>query len=187
MKESREIAAAIDQRVRQLAVQRLSDSALVDHMVGYMADLQRLWNATTDDELAALCEDYPGFVRYASLMENMSEVMRSGAGVPAHIRQLAPLSEPLKGTVARLMSEGAALERALQQSADDSRAARFRFKTTPPRESADLDARTLQWRAGIEQLMADMGKSGVPDLGQQLMRQAFADMTRRIEQLRGLV
>jgi hypothetical protein len=31
-----------------------------------------------------------------------------------------------------------------------------------------------------------MGKSGVPDLGQQLMRQAFADMTRRIEQLRVL-
>jgi hypothetical protein len=35
------------------------------YAVGYMADLQRLWNSTTDVELAALCEEYPDFVRDA--------------------------------------------------------------------------------------------------------------------------
>lgn len=59
MKSSREIAVAIDLRVRQLAVHRLSDSALVDQMVGYMGDLQQLWTSTTDQELAALCEEFP--------------------------------------------------------------------------------------------------------------------------------
>jgi hypothetical protein len=36
MKINRQIAAGIDQRVRQLAGQNLSDSALVDQMVGYI-------------------------------------------------------------------------------------------------------------------------------------------------------
>ena len=72
MKEWRDIAAAIDERVRQLAAQGVSDSALVDQMMGYMQPLQRLWNATTDDELDALCTAYPGFVRYATLMEELS-------------------------------------------------------------------------------------------------------------------
>jgi hypothetical protein len=39
MSANRRIAAGIDQRVRQLAGQHLSDSALVDQMVAYMADL----------------------------------------------------------------------------------------------------------------------------------------------------
>src|ERR1039457_3586279 len=39
IKINRQIAAGIDQRIRQLAGQNLSDSALVDQMVGYMADL----------------------------------------------------------------------------------------------------------------------------------------------------
>lgn len=59
MTANRRIAAGIDQRVRQLAGQNLSDSALVDQMVAYMADLQALWNSTTDEELDALCEEYP--------------------------------------------------------------------------------------------------------------------------------
>ena len=39
-------------------------------MVAYMAGLQALWNSTTDEELDALCEEYPGLVRYATVMEN---------------------------------------------------------------------------------------------------------------------
>ena len=67
VKEWREIAAAIDERVRQLAAQGVSDSALVDQMVGYMQPLQRLWNGTTDDELDELLTAYPGSVSYTHL------------------------------------------------------------------------------------------------------------------------
>src|ERR1019366_9718513 len=96
MKNSRQIAAAIDLRVRQLAAQTASDSALIDQMVGYMADLQRLWISTTDVELATLCEEYPGFLRYATLMENLSEALRTGVGVPPHIQQLPRLPDHFK-------------------------------------------------------------------------------------------
>ena len=186
MKESRRIAAAIDQRVHQLAVHRLSDSALVDHMVGYMADLQRLWNSTTDEELAALCEDYPGFVRYATLMENLSEVMRSGVGVPAHIQQLSPFAAPLKGAMEKLLSEGAALERRFQQRMDESRARRFRTNAIQEQspDTADLNRLYDQWRAAVGQLMAKVSVPETSDQAQQLVSQAFQELAGRIEHLR---
>ena len=74
MNENRQIAEAIDLRVRQLAVHRLSDAELIDQMLGYMPDLQRLWDSTTDDELFGFCEKYPGFLRYATVMEDLSQV-----------------------------------------------------------------------------------------------------------------
>jgi hypothetical protein len=63
MKDNQQIAAASDLRVRQLSVQNLSDSALIEQMFGYAASLHRLWASTADDELVALCRKYPGFVR----------------------------------------------------------------------------------------------------------------------------
>jgi len=131
MKANRWIAAGIDQRVRQLAGQNLSDSALVDQMVAYMADLQVLWNSTTDEELDALCEEYPGFVRYATVMENLSEALRTGVGVPAHVKQMPRLPEHMKEPMQRLLTEGAALERRLQQWIDESRAAERSVTTRP--------------------------------------------------------
>jgi hypothetical protein len=165
MKESRQIAAAIDLRVRQLAVHNLSDSALVDHMVGYMADLQRLWNSTTDEELAALCDEYPGIVRYATLMENLSEALRTGVSVPAHVKQLTPFPEPLKRAMEKLLPDGAALERSFQERMDESRASRFQTKTiqAPAYDTADLDDLYVRWCAVVEQLIADLGASKVSD------------------------
>src|ERR1039458_2306539 len=121
-KDNQQIAAEIDLRVRQLSVQNLSDSALIEQMFGYAASLQRLWTSTTDDELVALCRQYPGFVRYATLMENLSETMRTGVGVPAHIKDMAPLPEALRQAMIKLMSDGAELERGLQQRIEAGRA-----------------------------------------------------------------
>jgi hypothetical protein len=185
MKGNPEIAAAIDLRVRQLAVHRLSDSALVDHMVGYMADLQCLWTSTSDEELAELCDAYPGFMRYATLMENMSEAMRTGVGVPAHVKQLSPLAEPLKRAMNELLTHGADLERSFQQRIDESRASRFQTKAVqvPAYDTADLDGLYIKWCAAVEQLIADVGASDGSDQVQQLLRQAFKDMSNRIDRL----
>ena len=110
MKEWREIAAAIDERVRQLAAQGVSDSALVDQMVGYMQPLQRLWNGTTDDELDELLTAYPGFVRYATLMEELSERLRSGVGVPDHIQKLDQYSDSIKAAIESALGAGTEFE-----------------------------------------------------------------------------
>lgn len=186
MKGTRDIAAAIDLRVRQLDVHRLSDSALVDHMVGYMAELERLWTSTTDEELASLCEQFPGLLRYATLMENVSAIMRSGVGVPAHIQSLSPFVEPLKQAVAKFLSDGAALERDFQQRIDDARAAQFRAKAIQDKwaDTADLNDLYVKWCAAVRQFMADVGTPDVSDQGQPLLRRAFEDMASRIKCLR---
>lgn len=152
-------------------------------MVGHMADLQQLWTATTDEELAALCDEYPGFLRYATLMENLSEAIRTGVGVPAHVQQLSPFPEPINRAIEKLLSEGAALELGLQQRMDESHAARFRAKSIQdlPHETADLDVRYRAWCGAVAQLVAEVS---APDQARQLIRQAFQDTANRIEALR---
>lgn len=185
MKENRQIAAAIDLRVRQLAAQGVSDSALVDQMFGYVTNLQRLWTSTTDEELAALCEDYPGFVRYATLMENLSEALRTGTGVPAHVKELAPLPDPLKRAMAKLLSEGAELERALQQRIDEGGPRRSRAKVSQGQacETHDLDGRYRDWCATIAPFVAEVRAGGLPEPAQALLLQGVESTAMRLERL----
>jgi hypothetical protein len=187
LKDNRQIAAAIDLRVQQLAVQGVSDSALVDQMIGYMSGLQRLWTSTTDEELAALCRDYPGFARYATLMEEVSEAMRTGVGVPAGIKQLPPLPDHLKRALEKLLTDGAALECGLQQQSDESSAGRSKANLAQclPHETFDLDALYRQWRPAIAQLVAEVRAAELPQQTQRLMLQALENMASRIDSLQG--
>ncbi len=178
IKDNRRIAAAIDLRVRQLAGHHLSDSALVDQMVAYMADLQALWNSTTDEELDALCEEYPGFVRYATVMENLSEALRTGVGVPAHVRQQPRLPEHIKGPMQRLLTEGAALERRLQQRIDDSRGG-----LEVDHEMTDVEVLLRDWSPAVSRLVREVQGSGLAAQAQQPILRAFKDLAASIGQL----
>lgn len=175
---NRQIAAGIDQRVRQLAGQNLSDSALVEQMVGYMAELQALWNSTTDEELDALCEKYPGFVRYATVMENLSEALRTGVGVPAHVRQQPRLPEHIKGPMQRLLTEGAALERRLQQRIDDSRGGLQMDDAV-----TDVDVLLREWSPAVSRFVREVQGSGLAAQAQEPILRAFKEMAASIGQL----
>jgi hypothetical protein len=71
--DHRQRAAAMDLRMRQLAEEGVPRSAIIDRMTGYVVDLGTIWNGTTDEQLAALCDAYPGFHAYAGLMEEAAE------------------------------------------------------------------------------------------------------------------
>jgi len=58
MQEIRQVAAAIDLRVRQLEAQGIKGPAIADHMVGYMAGLQRIYDTASDEILTDLCHRY---------------------------------------------------------------------------------------------------------------------------------
>lgn len=73
MQEIRQVAAAIDLRVRQLEAQGIKGPAIADHMFGCMAGLQRIYDTASDETLIDLSRRYPGFHHYASLMEALSE------------------------------------------------------------------------------------------------------------------
>lgn len=76
MQEYRQLAAGIDLRARQLAAEGVPDSALIFRMMAHTTELQRIWTSTTDQQLATLCREYPGFYRYASLMEEAAAAER---------------------------------------------------------------------------------------------------------------
>jgi hypothetical protein len=167
-------------------VQNLSDSALIEQMFGYAASLQRLWTSTTDDELAALCQRYPGFVRYATLMENLSETLRTGVGVPAHIKELPPLPEVLKQAMIKLMSDGAELERGLQQRIEDGRPRRpqkAKVPEGPPPSRRDLEDLYQRWSRDFASLVAAAGAAALPATAKRLLLQSVQSLGMRIEQL----
>jgi hypothetical protein len=68
-------------------------SAIIERMTGYMPDLAKVWNSTTDEQLAALCCEYPGFHDYAVLMEEAAEAERRKPAKPYD--DLPELSMPI--------------------------------------------------------------------------------------------
>jgi hypothetical protein len=81
--DEQKTAAAIDQRVRQLEATGIDDAALLEHMVGHLFDLHRLWNTASDESLALLCREYPGLYRYGLLVETAFEAQRKTAHTAA--------------------------------------------------------------------------------------------------------
>jgi hypothetical protein len=78
----RQLAAAMDLRMRQLAEEGVPRSATLERMAGYVADFGSIWTAATDEQLLALCREYPGFHTYAELMEQAAETERQKPARP---------------------------------------------------------------------------------------------------------
>jgi hypothetical protein len=186
VKQWRDLAAAIDERVRQLAAQGVSDSALVDQMVGYMQPLQRLWEATTDDELDALCSAYPGFVRYATVMEDLSERLRTGVGVPEQIKKQGRYSEPIKAAVEAALGAGTAFEQALQAIIDAS-AKKGGARGSISRGKRDLESLEQRWSAGRQALLTALRADGATQSAQGFIVQGLSDLGERIARLQAIV
>ena len=60
--------------MQQLAAQNTREThAIINHMMGYVPDLHKIWVGTSDQQFMALSREYPGFYRYAHIMEEASE------------------------------------------------------------------------------------------------------------------
>ena len=118
--EVRKLAASMDQRVRQLTATApsISDRALIDQMLGFLPGLNQIWTTTSDDTLANLCGEYPGFYRYAKAMEEAFEAQRKNPGANLIGSDIEELPDSVKPLVAQVMTQGATLERELQSLVD---------------------------------------------------------------------
>ncbi|MGP8437927.1 hypothetical protein ACT2FY_08060 [Paraburkholderia fungorum] len=174
--EEHRIAAAIDQRVRQLEAKGIRGRALLEPMAGYTPDLHRLWNAASDELLVALCHAYPGLYRYGDIFEQ-AWLAGEGRMTPAP----PALPDSVKPAVLRLLSDGATLERELQAILD----------ARPQRDlwvQAELLEQTYrQWSALLAQLPELVQAADVPEVSRAMMREILEPMTQRIETLRAQV
>ena len=108
MNEFRRLAAKIDQHMQQLAAQGVSEAhAIINRMMGYGPDLHRIWVGTSDQQLMALSREFPGFYRYARIMEEASEAERRKASRPYD--GMAEFSEQHKQMGAQLLTTAATL------------------------------------------------------------------------------
>ena len=174
MSDASRVAAAINLRVRQLEAQGISGPTLVDHMLGHMQDLQRIYDTVSDGVLRDLCRRFPGFHRYASLMEAMSEKNQQMIATGTHpYADLPALPEPLKTSLTKLLRGGVELEREFQAAVDADRAA----------QAGRLTAMRRQWAADLEQLVGDFRSSNLPLRSQALVQRVVKAVAERIERM----
>lgn len=169
--EEHRIAAAIDQRVCQLEAKGIRGTALLEHMTGYTLDLHRLWNTASDELLVSLCGTYPGLYRYGDIFEQAW--LKNARRMTSEPR----LPDSVKPAVERLLSEGATLERELQEILD----------ARPQRDlwvkAEMLEQAHQRWSASLAQLPNLLQAARVPEVSRVTMRGVFGPMAQRIDDL----
>jgi hypothetical protein len=168
----RELAAAMDLRMRQLAEQGVPTQAVIGRMAGHLVDLQKIWTTTTDEQLAMLCGEYPGFHQFAMLMEEgaAAEVQKSGRSYDG----LPELPTALKEQLAALLGTAAKLERDYQSVLDAAGA------PVPPDWLAPIIKLDAQWTADLVRFTDALRSTGVPQQSREIILPALEDMARRI-------
>lgn len=188
----RKLAAEMDQRVRQLSASApsISDRALIDQMLGFLPGLKQIWTTTSDDTLANLCSEYPGFYRYARAMEEAFEAQRKFPEANPIGADIEELPDGVKSLVAQVMTQGAALERELQNLVDafqrhatlgvHTDAAAFGADMAKARDVAQLHQ---QWIAGLNRMTDEAHAAGVSQASRQLLAKILGEVNARIDTL----
>jgi hypothetical protein len=174
--EAGRLAAEIDVRMRQLAEQGVPPSAIIERMATYVVHLQKIWTSTGDDELAALCREYPGFHDYAVLMEDAAEAERRKPTRPND--GLPELPDGLKEQLSSLLSGAANLERDYQSVLDAAGA------PAPAAWLAPHGRRYAEWEADLARFTATMQSSTIPQRSRDLVLQALHGIARRVVELK---
>ena len=177
MNEFRRRAAKMDQHIQQLAAQGVHDApAILHRMMGYVPELHRIWVGTTDDQLMALSHEFPGFYRYARIMEEASEAERQKASRPYD--GLTPLSEPYRQQGADLLTTAATLERGYQ-------ALRGSHRQGAQPQVREMDQLHQQWLSDLERFKRALRAQGAEPRALEYVNEAFGHIAERIKQLAG--
>lgn len=174
MTDASRMAAAINLRVRQLEAQGITGIALADHMIGHMQDLHGIYGTASDRTLRDLCDRFPGFERYARIMEEVSERNQAMMASGSHPHgDLPELPEPLKAKLVHVLRAAAELEREGQAAIDGGRGDQVERLTVMGRRWADDFAR----------LVSEFQSSDLPLGAEALVQQVLKATADRIQKL----
>jgi phosphoglycolate phosphatase-like HAD superfamily hydrolase len=175
----RQLAAAMDLRVRQLADEGVPRSTIIERMTGYIADLSTIWNSTTNEQLATLCHEYPGFHTYAMLMEEAAEAERQKPARPYD--GLPELPDALKEQLSSLLGTATKLERDYQSVLDAAGTA------APASWLLPLSRLHAQWQADLTRFRAAIQDAGVPQKSRDMVLPALERLAQQIGKLEARV
>ena len=178
MNEFRRLAAKMDQHMQQLAAQGVNDGPnIIDRMMGYVPELHKIWVGTSDEQLIALSNEFPGFYRYALLMEDASEAERNKPSRPYD--GMAQFSEQHKQLGAQLLTMAATLERGYQALLGSGSLQDVKPQVT------ELDELHQQWLSDLERLKSSLRAQGAEPMTLEYVSEAFGRIAERIENLAG--
>jgi len=176
MNEFRRLAAKIDQHMQQLSAQSVNDApAILNRMMGYVPDLHKIWVGTSDQQLVALSNEFPGFYRYAPIMEEASEVERSKVSRPYD--GMAQLSDQHKQLAAPLLATAATLERGYQAYLGSGNLQVFQPQVT------EMNKLHQQWLADLECFKSSLHEQGAEPKAVEYVNAAFGSLAERIKNL----
>ena len=162
----------MDLRIQQLNAEGVHGLAAIERMVGHLPDLRRIWVGTSDHQLATLCNDFPGFSRYASLMEEAADAERRKASRPYD--DVSELHDSLKDAMAALLVTAATLERSYQEALDADKSPEWRLQMN------ELNKLHRKWVADLEHFTSVLKRSDVPKKTVDIFVDAFEPMAKRI-------
>jgi hypothetical protein len=176
MQEFRRLAAQMDDHMQRLAAQGVTaPEAIIDRMMAYTPNLHRIWTNTTDDELIALSKEYPGFYRYAYIMEEASEAERRKPSRPYD--GMPQFAEHHQRAMTAILTNAATIERGYMAFLQAGKPILF---TAQRRE---IDALCRKWLADIETLRPALRKDGTDVKALEVVDTFFSRMTERVADL----
>ena len=178
MNEFRRLAAKIDQHMQQLSAQGVSEThAVINCMMGYVPGLHRIWVGTSDQQLMALSHEFPGFYRYALIMEEASEAERNKAS--RAYDGMAELSEEHKQRAAQLLVTAATLKRGFQAFNGSGNLQVFQPQVN------ELGRLHRQWLSDLDSFKNSLREEGAEPKALEYANEALGRLAERIKQLTG--
>ena len=176
MQEFQQLAAQIDQHMQQLAAQGVQDApAILHRMLGYLPALHKIWTGTTDEQLRAITQQFPGFYRYALLMEEASETERTKA--TRSYDGLTPLSGPHQQQASQLLTTAATLERGFQARLGSG------SQSVGPPGVQELDQLHRQWLSDWESFQRSLRTQGAEAKTLEYVQEGFGHLADRLQKL----
>ena len=178
MNEFRRLAVKIDQHMQQLAAQGVSEAhTIINRMMGYVPDLHQIWVGTSDQQLMALSREFPGFYRYARIMEEASEAERNKAS--RGYDGMAELSEHHKQMGTQLLTTAATLERGYQAFRASGNLQVFQPHLNEPGRLH------RQWLSDLDDFKSSLRAQGAEPKVLDYVNEAFGRLVERLKQLAG--
>jgi len=178
MNEFRRLAAKIDQHMQQLAAEGVNDApAIINRMMGYVPGLHKIWVGTSDDQLMALSDEFPGFYRYALLMEEASEAERNKPSRPYD--GMSQLPEQQKQMGAQLLTTAATLERGFQAFLGSGNLQVFQPQIK------ELEKLHQQWISDLASYKNSLRAGRAEPMTIEYVEEAFGRLAERIKKLAG--
>ena len=80
--QRKQVAQRIDQWVKGIERKGGGDEQLLMGMVDYMGSFKNVLDTTTQAQMEGLCSLYPGFFRFAKLLDLLAQGIHDGVIVP---------------------------------------------------------------------------------------------------------